>query len=83
MLRSGRPWTANAEYSKAIQAENRVPYMFDALAMTVNVIVVPHRLELGAEPAEFLDERFYLRSGSRTRCVHPERAHHEPRHAFQ
>jgi nucleoside-diphosphate-sugar epimerase len=34
-----------------------MPYVLDALAMTADVVVAPHRLEFGAEPAEFVDER--------------------------
>ena len=47
-----------------------------------DVVVAPHRLELGAEPAELVDQRLDLRRGAGPRRVDPERAHHEPRHAF-
>src|ERR1700742_4933682 len=59
-----------------------MPDALDAIAVAADVVVAPHRLELGAEPAEFIDERLDLRRCSRARRVHPERAHHESRHAF-
>src|ERR1700684_1916735 len=59
------------------RTEYRVPYVFDGLVMTSNIIVPPHCLELRAEPAEFIDQRFHLLRRPRTCRVHPERAHHE------
>jgi hypothetical protein len=42
------------------QTDNRVAYVLDGLAMgTANVVVAPHRPELGTEPTEFINERFY------------------------
>src|SRR5258708_11986150 len=63
------------------RAEYRMPYVLDALAMASNIVVAPHYLELGAEPAELIDKGFHLRRRPRPCCVHPKRAHHEPRHA--
>jgi hypothetical protein len=34
-----------------------MPHVLDALAMASNFVVPPERLEFGAEPAEFIDER--------------------------
>jgi hypothetical protein len=83
MLRSVRPSTAKAEYSNAERPEDRVADVLDRFAMVAaNVIVAPHRLEVGTEPPEFLDERLDLCRCAGAGGVHPERAQHEPRHAF-
>src|SRR5258708_13582676 len=55
------------------RAENRVSYVLDALAMAADGGIAPHCFELGAEPAELVDERLHLRRGPRTGRVHPER----------
>ena len=58
-------------------------YVLDGFAMgAANVVVAPHRPELGTEPAEFIDERLHLRRGAGAGRVDPERAQREPRHAF-
>ena len=49
---------------------------------TADFVVAPHRLELGTEPAEFIDQRFHFFGGAGAGRVDPERAQHEPRHAF-
>ncbi len=42
------------------RTDNRVAYVLDGLAMgTANVVVAPHRPELGTEPTEFINGRFY------------------------
>src|SRR5580693_3712165 len=57
--------------------------MLDRLAMVGgNIIVAPHRLELGTEAAELVDKRLNLGCGSGASRVHPERAQHEARHAL-
>ena len=57
MLRSGRPSTAKAEYSNAIGPSTGWRRCLTPSPWTLNVVVAPHRLELGAEPAQFVDER--------------------------
>src|SRR5580692_4775780 len=57
--------------------------MLDRLAMVAgNIIVAPHRLELGTEAAELVDEWLNLGCGSGAGGVHPERAQHEARHTL-
>ena len=57
--------------------------MLDRLAMVAgNIVVAPHRLELGTEATELVDERLDLGCGSGAGRVHPERAQHEARHAL-
>ena len=58
-----------------------MPYVLDHLARASNIVVLPHCLELWAEPAEFRDQRFHLRRRSRACRVNPERARHFARYA--
>ena len=78
----------HAEIGPAVDREGRVfesdrsgdrmPQMFDAAAIAADVVVAPHRLEFGTEPAEFVHEGcdFGRRPGARR--IRPERPHHEP-----
>ena len=52
--------------------------MFDAAAVAADVVVAPHRLELGTEPAEFVHEGCDFGRGPGARRIRPERPHHEP-----
>lgn len=58
-------------------------YELHGLAVrAANVVVAPHRFELGSLTAEFVDERPHFRRGSRARRVHSVRAQHETGNAF-
>ena len=80
MLKSVRPSIERAERQRA---EKPVTYVLDGFAVVAaNVVVTPHRSELGTEPAEFIDERLDLCGGSCARGIHPEPTQHDPRHTF-
>ena len=83
MLRSVRPSTAKAENSKASGPSTGWRDVLDRFAVVAaDVVVAPHRPELGTEPAELVDQRLHVGRGAGAGRVHPERAEHEPRHAL-
>ena len=56
--------------------------MFDAAAVTADVVVAPHRLEFGAEPAELVHKGCHFGRRAGARRIRPEGSHHEPGDGF-
>ena len=59
-----------------------MPDAFDAFAVGLDIVVAPHRLELGTQAAQLVDEIAHRRRRARAGHVDPERAHDEARHAL-
>src|SRR5581483_12314817 len=52
------------------RTENRVAYMLHGLEVAAtNIVLRPHRLELRAEPAQLVDQRFHVSRSTGAGCI--------------